>query len=1829
MRAANQHIERRARRERRRQLRMRCEVQAASIGQTPRRKGSTLLVVMALMGMLALLGLMFFSFASQENESAKNYLEAAKLIHDPDLGPDVYFDWFLRQAIRGPEREERQSALAGGYMAILSNQFGRDAHPHTGAGLTIVNDRTTDLAAPTSTLGTLRLTVGADLDGDGMADSVTQGGPLDLNANGIHDAIEMNRSTAANVINPNGGLPARGVPHIDFEHRTDRLPEPDVDYTYPDVNNAFLAHIAKIWVTEGDADGSGTFDADEDFNGNGVVDATPYEMTIIKPSYWRPELLTRFEDSAATAYDEAGPDGVWDPLTEDANPNGLYDTNDFNGNGDTASAEDALARLDPTWYWAPWSRSLILRPHPLHFFIPQMQRQIPGMASPPPPAPPTELRFLRDGDPVDDPIIATLPGGSKGFPFAGPRDLTSGDTIPLREGLWRGWQQEYSEDLNGNGSLDPGEDRNGNGVIDQVSYEFDADPDNDGIREAILMDLGFPVQERPSDGALYVPMFAVTIYDADGLINLNTSGNLSGDATPPDGSAPFSNIFGNGRGLIPFSAWPPPPGQAPLLSISESLHGLTPFEVNPLWALDAIPIDPSNPTPAQTADVIGIGDFLEYYGRNPIGNGDAINRWELANMELFWLNKGRIEFPSGPGFPEIHAGRLGEENRVQQVLEVAGGGPSAGGVPPISLNLYNTSATAQTINLFPFPGYFDRDDNRNANYGGQGNQASGRTLAFGHPLSVSGRGRFTAAANPKQLNQHMALGSPMRWMSYVDYDVAGAPQWATGAVVGGNLVTGTRAGGLFANYGADGVPDLLSNPNSDDALVDDMTELTIEPRSAKRPADGLLSVSEIAAIHMSKTDIDQVGAHSHLHNLMPANINPNDSSVDANDRRRQFTTMSFDRKQFSLPIHSDPGADGQPGQAGVDDNKNGLVDEAQELGWPGTDDHRSWEFNVDSDGDGKFEFPPQFGVAAYSGQNLGRLPMVPQDPFRAELRRLLSVERGNQSELKLQFRINLNQLLDVVRTGQNGGHSTFSALEFRPLTPHPNASQTLAGGNSIPRVTPGEQLPPISSMNPEVQEFWARYDRQRMARDIYVTLYTLCGGDASTVGALTLTPLNSGYYSAQEMQEMAQFAVNIVDQLDPDNVFTVFEYDTDLSDGWNLDDQAITDEGTTDRGIAVGVEAQELTLSETLWVFQEELANDNDHTPFDETNPPTGTGGTGTPGFHFAQIELRNAGPRTINLAHPTVSTSATTGVWRLRWQDTSDIGDIDQVSTGPTLPSGNGIVFKGSGAGSINAGGLFTIATSNNTAPDSSDLYADLDNNTSDFELIAPRFGSASTTVTSTNPTNVTPNTNLDLANTTGSNQQRFELINGVNGDFLSEDYEPTSLGTRSGADWSSSTVLVLERRADPSQPQLSIAQNPWVVVDWTKLMPREFVPTPAATSGSPDSSDMTNALQTLESHQRIQPLEGATAERSPAGPDSNRRNTLMGNNSGSPAVYDLVQLHYDRDFASLGELLNLSIASPMYTTRSVTTNDSFTAADIILDPLATVGGGGGGPPGGGPPGGGPPGMGGGIGNGLGNGGVPPGLAKQINRYGNHWHRLLSLAEVPTRMHEQLGSEFETTRVPGKINLNTLRHPEVLAALFDNPFLHGEVSPVTGIMPGIDGNNWWGDFLLSRDGEHPDFPGTGFTLPGYFDSEPFRDLGHTDDLTAGHDPVQDTILRDRPTGVPGPPSGGLFDVDVPAGTPGHDLLRRQLLMKVMNNTTTRSNVFFAFVQVQFHEAYEDPATGAIRVGGRIDLNGDSIRDDGHRGFFVIDRSAAEEAYDTKTGTFDWRQLVKHRLTIN
>ena len=916
-----------------------------------------------------------------------------------------------------------------------------------------------------------------------------------------------------------------------------------------------------------------------------------------------------------------------------------------------------------------------------------------------------------------------------------------------------------------------------------------------------------------------------------------------------------------------------------------------------MWALDAVPATTTvSPLPTGYVDVLSNPDYLAYYGRTPTSYTDLQNRWELANMEFWWLNKGRIDVSGS--FPRIVSGRLGESNRNMEMY-------NAGGV---TIRYNDPTVSPSLVNAFPFTGTWNRDDNRNANEGGISNLNGGQSLAFQHPISFSGRGRFTPTGNPKGLDLVQALGggNPNVWFRYSGYDVAAVPAWTT--YLSGNLMRGTRFGSLYQSPGLDN-----NYGTADDFYVDDFLEMVLEPLSAQRPADDIFTVADNAILQLSKSDIDNAGVSSRIDDLLPANINATDASAEANERRRRFATSTWDRLQYGISRPTGAGPDGKPGRDGVDDDGNGLRDDARELGYPGTDDVRAWEFNVDTDRDGLLEFPPQFGsVPAYkdvpSGTGaLGLLYPAPQDPFRPELRRLLEVEYGNRDQLRLQLRLSINGVLDVVRNKATAGHPLQSPLEFRPLTPH--ATDTAVA--SIPVITAGNQLPPIpfaawsGSTREEVQEFWARYDRQRLARDIYVLLYTFCGGDDTQ--NLTQVP-GSTVYSAAQLREMAQYAVNIVDALDRDDVMTVFEYDTDLSHGWDLDDQYGTADGTSDRAVVVGVEAQQLTLSENFGMFQQQLANDNTYTPFDETTPPVGGGmGTGPAGYHFMQIELRNISPKTVQLAEPSVSTgTGQNSVWRLRWQDETNAVNIARLTSNTNnITNGNGIFFKADGGSvdSISPGALFTIATSNNTAPDSSDLYVNHDADP-DHELIAPAGGTANLTVTNA-PTLVTPNTDLDLVNT--GHVARYHLANGGLGSFVSRDYDATA----------ASAFLILERRANPKLANLPVTANPWVVVDYSQVTRRPFITqdTTAATQ-----AETTTALRNIESRQRREPLNALNEQDFPNSVDPIQANSLMSNNRFTSPVtqFSVIQPHFDRDFTSTVELLNVPVRGPRSLTRA-----------------------------------------------------------------------------------------------------------------------------------------------------------------------------------------------------------------------------------------------------------------------------------------------------------------------
>ena len=119
---------------------------------------------------------------------------------------------------------------------------------------------------------------------------------------------------------------------------------------------------------------------------------------------------------------------------------------------------------------------------------------------------------------------------------------------------------------------------------------------------------------------------------------------------------------------------------------------------------------------------------------------------------------------------------------------------------------------------------------------------------------------------------------------------------------------------------------------------------------------------------------------------------------------------------------------------------------------------------------------------------------------------------------------------------------------------------------------------------------------------------------------------------------------------------------------------------------------------------------------------------------------------------------------------------------------------------------------------------------------------------------------------------------------------------------------------------------------------------------------------------------------------------------------------------------------------------------------------------------------------------------------------------------------------------------------------------------------------------------------------------------------------------------------DASATLPRDYATKQRLLSRLVGNTTTRSNVFFVWIQVDFFQAKDvgpslTPAdTGVVRIGSKLGTS------PAYRGFFVIDRSqalpqvtAAVFAVDDQPGqpfvfsfnqSFNWQSLVLYRQRI-
>lgn len=1336
-------------------------------------------------------------------------------------------------------------------------------------------------------------------------------------------------------------------------------------------------------------------------------------------------------------------------------------------------------------------------------------------------------------------------------------------------------------------------------------YELDVDTDGDGVRDAIWMDLGLPMIDLP-DGRQVVPLVAVRILDADALLNVNLHGNIQGHLAA--GEAP--NLPNN--------------------SISKSNQGLSPAEVNPLWALMA---DANMATPAVDPPA---GTTLNEFGAM---NVMPANSLDAANMELMFLLMGRRP---ADGTSTL-AGRNGEAALMEAYVTGGFVGPR------------------------PLAGFTGVDDDFDSFRGGDLNahvETSLSNIAVPpavHPLDFGGTGNLYNGNGYLEGQSEGAVAGATRRLGPTPSPLADNPsvwpvylgRWHDHAL---NSVATTYPTLPMSLSGVAGLQTAGTND-----LVNEDNELTAN-RWFPNTADDVFAPSEMAALHLSLADFALTGEYSRLRDLLPFAFRDAES---ARINRGRFTTDSWDRLEFASALRN----------VGRDDYPNSAIDDPAP---------RFWEYNTWGTADypaPNIYFPPRFPGAG--SDPFDRVPATSTgnpttdaqmaasestDPLRWELRRLLlsriiydgsNAQNYDAGRISPRLRLNLNKILV-------GFDNAGNPIE-RPLTPHPGDFTTATGvladmyhGQHVerqlePPPAPYSTAPAFANIGSDamVQEWWARYDRQRMARDLYTLLWiTSAGNDLNDYTTTVDDPTvdDSATADAREdddydvaaaadldrirgrdrVREMAQFAVNVVDALDRDNVITAFRYDEDLTDGWDLID--------TNLSTAYGVEAAQLTFSEGLAVQTPAGTDSRNLVEYEDSTLTR---------YHLF-VELRNASPFNVAIDN---------NQWRLRRIDLVD------AEPPPTTPKPNlSVTLQDTVTNNILPGDLYLIGTHDGGNefptgnPRPSDLRIDYDQD-GDYDAIAPNI------IETTPPTNATdeatypsPLCDLDLMH--GSHSGRFT----PGADNAPGMLDPSSVPTSTTGP--PTIRLALERRLSPDAVGLTDLQNPWVEVDRIAI--------PLTTLNIANTTDpITNLTTALKSVERRDPFDPKILPDAYAGADQTRANTMPyltaaaagpgtpQRNSQSTDPFTTWQPHFDRDFASVIDLLSIplygyapqqvagtsDIDHPQYnpppgsfdprqplvddadgearmfrvggpTKNLLDANRQLTghrtAAMRILYPEPAA---------------------------LPTGATGrPALTSQIQyHYRNRWHRLLEFVTVPDRSEESIADRLAwKRRTPGKINLNTVRDSSILKGVVDDLDQLGIIDGA-GLPSTTDqydtARDWYSALLSRRDGSDP-ITGPSVPIPGGINSRPFRPISWIapsfNNPAQRDQSIEHTILRT----LNGGSKFGLWEARNSADPADNSVdfhTRNRLLAKIDNRTTNRSHVFMIWTTVGFFEAHR-LATGA--AAGEIQIGGEAEDIPRRRAFMVADMSRIEEAYedpnpmDTDPGYFDFRKFIIYRKLI-
>lgn len=819
----------------------------------------------------------------------------------------------------------------------------------------------------------------------------------------------------------------------------------------------------------------------------------------------------------------------------------------------------------------------------------------------------------------------------------------------------------------------------------------------------------------------------------------------------------------------------------------------------------------------------------------------------------------------------------------------------------------------------------------------------------------------------------------------------------------------------------------------------------------------------------------------------------------------------------------------------------------------------------------------------------------------------------------------------------------------RPLTLYP-APYSQPGSQYSFNISPTT----MTSFANNAQYQQALKDRQQLALDIFRALQTAVIGTPLPSFVITGTSLSTGtsfpsnYNSyidtvfttytktSQEynaLRWLAQLAVNIVDYIDQDDINTPFPWDpknnpTEFVFGTELPRLVINeafiqvDNDPTDPGLQLNPPRAQRNYNVNTWV---ELCN-----PLPAE--PAGSDTAGSPGANQAVLQYTNSG-NTVSVYQLVITDPAQTGTSRLVniRHPANVVGDPSYPNQGPNygVAAGTYVMSYGGTPGTpcvINASNLDPTTKNPNG-------WQMAGGNTNQLVVLPPaNLSRAYNDPGYPNGTNQgfyvigSPNSNSLTSTNLGAVGARSTTTSPAMTYWLNVENAP-----KPGVLPPKPTIL-LQRLACPCLPfsndTTSINYNPYITVDYYEAFvpgqvcdSRQYTATlngatyknPTPTGGVPNwnpphqasswgrrqpytaSNGSVNGAgswwrpEQPATPQLNQPLTTFYRHNSATEPGFNPNNPL--NNTAIDVPFNWL-VHLDRPLISPMELLHVSAFKPHEMTQQFhdSTNSGGTAFYSHYAPWTNQD----------------------------NPWANPSNTAQVFGDQSRLYRFFELIETANRAN----GVSSGGRIPGKVNINMIFDKEIFRALCDaqpsNWFYYTSAQPDQVVddlfqvlvqqrtpngVPGPDDYPFWSLATGVASGGDALDPNTTWnpsatpTARGILNTL-LRDSS-APALTSNNPPSPRLILDPFPDPI----------TTVTAPSPGHDYQLYQLLTKIFNNVTTRSNVFAVWLTVGFFEVAKDPTTGLyvgdqftpVKLGPEIgQAEGRQIR---HRMFAIVDRT--------------------------